>query len=1313
MARGADCKNCPLWDCKQGPVPGTIVKDAPLIAIGEAPGPQEVDKRVPFVGASGGVLDTSLEAGGLVRSAISVTNTILCKPPGDGNFAEYVATLQAGYARSLKRWERIWIPDTQENLNLTAARRAKLANEGWQRGRERARAEGRKEPDGPPSLPLMPEAACRPRLERDIAESNSRVLLAVGARALEACRVYLGLPTSKEKDLPPEAPRVAGIKRQHGAPILLEDGRVLMSSYHPAFAMRDKCEYMPVIRENITRAAKVARRYGKVEWEEPPFIIHPDEETILRTLDLFLDNGAEVTVDVETDGIDAHVCRLRCVGLGAVIDGKEVVISVPFNHTDGTAWWPEDAKVRIAMKLRQVLDTLPLVFQNGTYDTTVLLRVGLMTRRDKDWSDTLLLHHDTPDNDLPHDLGFIVRRYFEVPMWKESVDHKTADGSDYYLHKYNCLMTGTPVVCADGRSRLIENIVRHRWDGEVLSRSPDGRVEARRVVDWHRQRVPNQSWVRIRTTADRASTRGLIVTPDHNIYTQRGLLRADSLRAGDTMYLAESLFSVEQRQAVLGTLLGDSSVSMSPDQRRNGTKTAALQGSHTRAGGLAEYKAQVLPQLVLGKERPGGPCVIKGKRTTRAPSTNYSTRQLHQIGELRALLYDVQGHKRLRPAVLDQLGAIGLAWWYMDDGCVQKAKQDTMCFATNGFLREDVDTAVAWFRTNFGATSAGADKVIRLAARASRKLAALIAPHIIPGLRYKLPRGTKTAALHRVAQSHAPLPVIVTEAKAFSAPRRTKGQRMKAETRWCITVEENHNFFTSFGLVKNCKDVLGTMRAVQPLRRLVIDHDTVPQYMTDRKMAVRTRDMNELGLVCNEWLRGEFSTKLNVQCRQLSKEFQELAGRPINPRSPQQLRELFYVDWEYVPVVATDGFDFEVDEDDIEDASTSNQALSRLQTDRIIRENHPHYIAIEKLLAFRANDKIRGTYVDKLPTYGVDWDSFGFGGLFSVGYAPAVMGRAYDPDKDEDYDCELIPRRRGLSLVRTTYKGHVVPTGRLASGDPVNFQNVPKSARGNLNLRNMYVAPPGHVIVGADYEQIEARLYAIIAQDRLLLKAIRDKLDIHSLNAASLTCKAGADVMAEYYALKSKPKAEIDHIRTVAKRFCFGKIYGADWPMIFSVMSADRKKATGERTFPKLTEKDCQEWSDNWDRLHPETKWWHERCHAAFREYGFTGAPMLDFRKRFFPGGVAQENAIPNLTIQGSAASIANRALLAIAELIPYRGWSHWSGLTLQVHDYIGVVVPEARAYEAKKIIEKCMFYSYEGMDFTATAEASWSWGAQ
>ena len=91
-------------------------------------------------------------------------------------------------------------------------------------------------------------------------------------------------------------------------------------------------------------------------------------------------------------------------------------------------------------------------------------------------------------------------------------------------------------------------------------------------------------------------------------------------------------------------------------------------------------------------------------------------------------------------------------------------------------------------------------------------------------------------------------------------------------------------------------------------------------------------------------------------------------------------------------------------------------------------------------------------------------------------------------------------------------------------------------------------------------------------------------------------------------------------------------------------------------------------------------------------------ATLLDGRKRFFIGGVDQ-TAMPNMEIQGTAASIANRALIRINKECGHRAWSPRSGPMAQVHDWIGLVVPKARAREAEDILNRHMPYTITNGD--------------
>lgn len=400
VARGAKCRACPLYGCRRGPVLGDVVRDARLAIVGEAPGAREVSEGRVFVGPSGRVLDEALVAGGLARSDTTVTNVLACQPPPGEDLQFYLWRL----AREHKAAEK-------------EARKSRALD----------------------PIFVTPLECCAPRLDRDLVESRSTVFLAVGGTALASLAGKLGVEAQ-------------GIAKQHGAPIPIDRlgrGVTLCSSLHPAFALRpDGRKMLGVVKADIERAARIAVRDGEIDWHEPEFLLRPSADEVVAWLEAakrVASSSNPLTVDIETNSRSPYDARVRCVGLGVRLEGEtfsespESVICVPFRLLDGRPYWKREAdKLRVANALRDALDARPLAGHNLAYDTTVLLRVGLMTDRSKTWFDTMIAHHDTDQSELPHDLGFVAARFFEAPRWKEDADEK--DGgtvSDDDLFVYN------------------------------------------------------------------------------------------------------------------------------------------------------------------------------------------------------------------------------------------------------------------------------------------------------------------------------------------------------------------------------------------------------------------------------------------------------------------------------------------------------------------------------------------------------------------------------------------------------------------------------------------------------------------------------------------------------------------------------------------------------------------------------------------------------------------------------------------------------------------------------------------------------------
>ena len=237
--------------------------------------------------------------------------------------------------------------------------------------------------------------------------------------------------------------------------------------------------------------------------------------------------------------------------------------------------------------------------------------------------------------------------------------------------------------------------------------------------------------------------------------------------------------------------------------------------------------------------------------------------------------------------------------------------------------------------------------------------------------------------------------------------------------------------------------------------------------------------------------------------------------------------------------------------------------------------------------------------------------------------------------------------------VHTSFSLAATTTGRLSSSDP-NLQNIPIRTEEGRKIRDAFIAEEGHVLVAADYSQIELRLLAHVANLDTMKQAFADSVDIHALTASEMF---------------GVPITEMDAAtRRRAKAINFGIIYGISAFGLANNLGISRTEAS--------------EYIKSYFQKFPGIKAYMEEAKAEAREYGFI---TTLFGRRCHIKGIADRNGAVrgfaerqavNAPIQGAAADIMRRAMNKMpAAIAPIDG----AKLLLQVHDELVFEVPEGK----------------------------------
>ena len=341
------------------------------------------------------------------------------------------------------------------------------------------------------------------------------------------------------------------------------------------------------------------------------------------------------------------------------------------------------------------------------------------------------------------------------------------------------------------------------------------------------------------------------------------------------------------------------------------------------------------------------------------------------------------------------------------------------------------------------------------------------------------------------------------------------------------------------------------------------------------------------------------SQVLAARMHTLQQQTEREAGQPFNLDSPKQLQAILF-DKLGLPVhMKTPGGQ----------PSTNEEALEA------IRDAHP---LPGLVLDYRLLAKLRSTYTEKLPA--------------------------------------MINPRTGR--VHTSYHQAVAATGRLSSSDP-NLQNIPVRSEEGRAIRTAFIAPPGWVIVSADYSQIELRIMAHLSADTGLRAAFRRGEDIHRATAAEVFGTPPGNVSSEQ--------------RRAAKAINFGLIYG------MSAFGLARQLGIGRG--------EAQAYMNRYFERYPGVRIYMDTIRAQAQRDGYVetlfGRRLYldELKSRDAARRAGAERAAVNAPMQGTAADIIKRAMITVDAWLAPRADAN---LLMQVHDEL-VLEVELRALEEIK----------------------------
>lgn len=364
-------------------------------------------------------------------------------------------------------------------------------------------------------------------------------------------------------------------------------------------------------------------------------------------------------------------------------------------------------------------------------------------------------------------------------------------------------------------------------------------------------------------------------------------------------------------------------------------------------------------------------------------------------------------------------------------------------------------------------------------------------------------------------------------------------------------------------------------------------------------------DMEIQGVGVDTSVLDQLDVTFTRHLAEVEQQIYDEAGGPFNIQSPKQLGEVLF-----------DQLGLPHGKKTKTGYSTNAEVLEKLRT------THP---IVEHVLEYRKLSKLQSTYIEGL--------------------------RAH-----------IAPDGR----IHSTFRQNVAATGRLSSTDP-NLQNIPVRTEEGRQLRAVFVAPAGSVLVDCDYSQVELRILASLSGDATMQQAFHDGLDIHRKTAAEVN--------------HISPEEVTSLQRSYAKAVNFGIIYGISDYGLSQDLGISRDEA--------------REYIETYKDTYPAIRRYMDDVVEEAKQNGvvttFYGRrrPIPELQSRNFNLRSFGERVALNTPIQGTAADVMKIAMIRVARGLNDAGLK--ARIVLQIHDELIVEAPEEEREAAGRILKEQM----------------------